>query len=293
MTKRENAQPSLLETPRTIEVPAGEQIIVHPTVRLGSLVLREDQVIARASQIAKQLAQIVNRQKLFTVINGKKHVWVEGWTTLGAILGVTPVEEWCRPVPDANGFEARVHLVRGDGSLGGAASAQCTTDETRWQGRDSYAVRSMAITRATGKAFRLSFAWIMKLAGYEPLPAEEAEMDRSEQKQAQQDTMETKLRESVERVEAQKAQGAVPTLFCQWPETHNGHYAFLTGSKKVTTEVAGRLGSDCKAKWNEEHQGFYVASGRIALVKEICELSGIQFHELKPNPLAKEQASAS
>jgi hypothetical protein len=31
----------------------------------------------------------------------------------------------------------------------------------------------MAITRATGKAFRLGFSWIMQLAGYEVVPSEE------------------------------------------------------------------------------------------------------------------------
>src|SRR5688572_13498615 len=31
----------------------------------------------------------------------------------------------------------------------------------------------MAQTRATGKAFRMSIGWIMKLAGYEPTPSEE------------------------------------------------------------------------------------------------------------------------
>jgi hypothetical protein len=31
----------------------------------------------------------------------------------------------------------------------------------------------MAVTRATGKAYRLAFSWIMNLAGYEVTPAEE------------------------------------------------------------------------------------------------------------------------
>ena len=31
----------------------------------------------------------------------------------------------------------------------------------------------MAVTRATGKAYRLGFSWIIKLAGYEATPAEE------------------------------------------------------------------------------------------------------------------------
>ena len=42
-----------------------------------------------------------------------------------------------------------------------------------WSTRPRYARRSMAQTRATGKACRLAFSWIMALAGYEPTPAEE------------------------------------------------------------------------------------------------------------------------
>lgn len=34
-------------------------------------------------------------------------------------------------------------------------------------------MRSMAVTRATGKAFRLGFSWVMVMAGYSPTPAEE------------------------------------------------------------------------------------------------------------------------
>lgn len=31
----------------------------------------------------------------------------------------------------------------------------------------------MAVTRATGKAYRLSYAWVMAMAGYETTPAED------------------------------------------------------------------------------------------------------------------------
>ncbi len=37
----------------------------------------------------------------------------------------------------------------------------------------------MAITRATGKACRLAFSWIMTLAGYDPTPAEELVDDQA------------------------------------------------------------------------------------------------------------------
>lgn len=36
-----------------------------------------------------------------------------------------------------------------------------------------FSIRSMAQTRATGKVYRLALSWIMKMAGFEPTPAEE------------------------------------------------------------------------------------------------------------------------
>jgi hypothetical protein len=42
-----------------------------------------------------------------------------------------------------------------------------------WGARPEYARRSMAVTRAAGKAYRLTLAWIMALAGFESTPAEE------------------------------------------------------------------------------------------------------------------------
>jgi len=72
-------------------------------------------------------------------------------------------------------------LVRmSDGACIGRASAECgAPDELDkygkpvWSTRPRYARRSMAQTRATGKACRLAFSWIMALAGYEVTPAEE------------------------------------------------------------------------------------------------------------------------
>ena len=88
------------------------------------------------------------------------------------MLGVLPREREVEKIDD--GYKAYVELVRtSDGAIIGGASAICTRDERNWSNRDDYAVRSMAVTRATGKAFRLGFSWIMKLAGYEATPAEE------------------------------------------------------------------------------------------------------------------------
>jgi hypothetical protein len=74
------------------------------------------------------------------------------------------------------GYEAEVELVKvGTGEVVSRASALCLRDEPRWRDQPEYAIRSMAVTRAAGKAFRLAFAWIMGLAGYEGTPAEEVE----------------------------------------------------------------------------------------------------------------------
>ena len=135
------------------------------------------EVIARATEMADELKKVIDDQKLYTNIQGKKHVHVEGWTTLGAMLGVFPIIEWCRPTMDANGdqgWEAKCAVKRAtDGAIIGAAEAQCTRSEKTWATRDDYALRSMAQTRATSKAMRLPLAWVMTLAGYEATPFEE------------------------------------------------------------------------------------------------------------------------
>lgn len=95
------------------------------------------------------------------------------------MLGVT-AREVCT-VESEGVYVATVELVRmSDGACISKASAECgSSDELDkygkpiWSTRPRYARRSMAQTRATGKACRLTFSWIMSLAGYEPTPAEE------------------------------------------------------------------------------------------------------------------------
>lgn len=149
------------------------EVIVSESVQLGTVQASSPQnVIERAQMVAKPLADIIKQRKLYTPINGKNYVQVDGWTTLGAMLGITPREVKSEPID--NGYEAYVELVRGtDGMVIGGASAICTRDERNWKSRDDYALKSMAATRATGKAYRLCFSWIMNLAGYESTPAEE------------------------------------------------------------------------------------------------------------------------
>ncbi len=132
-------------------------------------------VISKAVATAKPLAEVIRSQKLFTNIQGKAHVRVEGWTLLGSMLGVFPVCVWTRRIddPDRQGWEARVEARTLAGAVVGAAEAECLRSEKTWGSRDDYALRSMAQTRATSKALRQPLGFVIQLAGFNPTPAEE------------------------------------------------------------------------------------------------------------------------
>ena len=145
-------------------------IVVQPeTISLGTIQANGPQgVIVQATAIAGELSKIIKNQKLFSTISGKNFVRVEGWSTMGAMLGIVP-REVSVIEHDTGDFEATVELIRAsDGTVIGRASAIVGSDEPTWSKRPRYARRSMAVTRATGKAFRLGFSWIVTLAGFEP-----------------------------------------------------------------------------------------------------------------------------
>lgn len=131
-------------------------------------------MLQKATEAAKVLGKMIEDRKLYAKINNKKYVQVEGWTTLGAMLGVFPqVEYVIRMDGGVEGYVARVEIHTLDGKVISSGIASCGRDESKWATSDDYAMRSMAQTRATSKAMRLALSWVMALAGYEPTPAEE------------------------------------------------------------------------------------------------------------------------
>lgn len=137
-------------------------------------------VLEQATAQARVLKDVIVKQGLSTNIQGKEHVNVEGWTTLGSMLGVFPVVEWVNPLEGGKGYVARVEARTLTGAVVGAAEAICSRDERSWKNRDDYALASMAQTRATSKALRLPLGFVMQLAGYSPTPAEEMTFVRDE-----------------------------------------------------------------------------------------------------------------
>ena len=147
--------------------------------QLSILDLDPKAMASKAAEIASVLKDIILQQGLFTTISGKKHVRVEGWQTMGSFLGFATREQGVVKLPDGS-YEATVEVynIRSKDVVG-VSSALCSVAEKRWGAAEDYARRSMAITRATSKAYRLSFGWVMALAGYETTPAEEMPVPES------------------------------------------------------------------------------------------------------------------
>lgn len=134
--------------------------------------LTPEKKVEAAGRVANLLKDVVDKQKLYTMIGPNKYVTVEGWQTLGNLVRVLPRERNVIRHEDGS-YEAFVDLVNENGVVVGGGSGYCGMDEKTWKSRPDYARRSMAITRATGKAYRLSYSWVMNLAGYQVTPLEE------------------------------------------------------------------------------------------------------------------------
>lgn len=139
-----------------------------------------------AREIAVQLSRIVREVGLEVYIgsSSKPYIVASGWSTMIAMLGVVPIEKWSSVEDGVYTSYVELRRVR-DGALMGGASAECgNLDEVdkkgnpTWAERAAFARKSMSITRAMSKACRLSYAWVVELAGYQPRAAEEmAEFD--------------------------------------------------------------------------------------------------------------------
>jgi hypothetical protein len=172
------------------------------------------EMIERATAIANALSAVIEKQGLRvnmgTSANPRWHVEVEGWQTLGTLLGTVPIIDYARPwtnpetgkparvrytarvehfkgkgndrrleritTYDVDGYswEAKVRIVR-NGVTVGIGEGLCSRNEVRWGTAEEYAVKSMAITRATSRALKQAAGWIVALAGYEATPAAEVD----------------------------------------------------------------------------------------------------------------------
>jgi hypothetical protein len=127
----------------------------------------------RMADLAGVLVDVVKDRGLSVRVNGRDFLTAEAWTTLGGMLGVVPIVEWTHPNETGDGYVARVEARTLDGRVVGAAESECSRSESRWKTRDAFQLRSMAQTRAIGRALRAPLGMIPVLAGYEAVSSEE------------------------------------------------------------------------------------------------------------------------
>ncbi|KUK99160.1 MAG: Uncharacterized protein XE08_0206 [Parcubacteria bacterium 32_520] len=149
------------------------ELMIKETNILDATSPRE--TILVGTEIANILKNVIDEQKLYSNIQGKKYVQIEGWTTLATILNLRPIITDTERVTAEDEIIYRAHCEVRDNNdhIVGSADAMCSNKERNWRGRDEFAIMSMAQTRSISKALRLPLGWIMTLAGYSATPSEE------------------------------------------------------------------------------------------------------------------------
>lgn len=175
MAVKKKKQP---EQETTNEVMVVEQNTPIRDADILSMDYSFDDKIGVATKVATSLKHVIQTQGLAVQIgkgDNNTYVTAEGWETLGTMLGCTPYVEEVIPleVPGKNkayfAYKATVSIRQGDQIL---SRASAMAERNNMQS-DRPSVYSMAQTRALGKAYRMAFSWIIKMAGYQPTPAEE------------------------------------------------------------------------------------------------------------------------
>jgi len=107
-------------------------------------------------------------------IRGKQYPKIEWWTSVSASLGLFPRVLYSKRLErdDEIAYEAKVEVHR-NGQIIASGEALCSNREERWRNADEYAIKSMSITRASGKAYRIPLSFLAVMAGLEVTPAEE------------------------------------------------------------------------------------------------------------------------
>lgn len=160
-------------------VPQSTAVVVSPQQELSPTLFGTSDpgaVITQATAVSQALMRVVRSESLAVNISGRDHLKVEAWTLMGSMVGVFPVVEWTRPVMEDGkkiGWEARVEARTRDGNVVGSAESMCLRSESTWKGRDDFALRSMAQTRATSKALATCLRFIAVLGGFAGTPADD------------------------------------------------------------------------------------------------------------------------
>ena len=220
---------------------------------------------------SEAVVEFVTSQGLAKSFGGgrREHVQVEGWQFVASQAGLIPDIEWTKELED--GWEARALLRRlSDGAVVSHGEAECRRSESNWKNRDSYAIRSMAQTRAVSKVCRIALSSVMVAAGFAATPAEEIDGNTFDS--------DTETPKSTDEPH------------CPACHAVNGELVAVSAHDKKPYWRCVRRGKDC-AGWREHNGKIYSWSGwhqsfkgsRDEWIKDNPELAGPQDISVDPD----------
>ncbi len=161
-----------------------------------------------AARQAKVLKSFLDKTQSVIKIGATEHVRVGGWQFLAQQAGLS-VGTSAEPfeMGDETGWKGHAIVYRG-GIQMGEADALCLRSEANWKSRDTYALCSMAQTRAVSKAIKGVLGFVVVMAGYSDTPAEEMPRPQRQSKDKAA-AMRTRIKELA--VEADTARGDTKT----------------------------------------------------------------------------------
>lgn len=134
------------------------------------------EVMEASREMSRVLMDVVEAQKLYSDIQGKKYLRLEAWQFLAGLAHITPRTREISEIHEdgrAVGVRVYVELIRDhDCAIIGGAYGRCDYSE-RIARSGKFACESMAQTRATSKAISQKLRFVPVLAGYAGTPAEE------------------------------------------------------------------------------------------------------------------------
>ena len=135
-----------------------------------------------AQQLVNVVASRCTGPGYLVNIRGKQYPKIEWWTSVSASLGLFPQVLYSKRLDRDSeiAYEAKVEVHR-NGQIIASGEAMCSNREERWRNADEYAIKSMSITRASGKAYRIPLSFLAVMAGLEVTPAEEMPVHESTQ----------------------------------------------------------------------------------------------------------------
>ncbi len=153
-----------------------QEVVVYQEQAIGLLAQKPSEALAQAGEAAQALKAVIAMKPKPVIINGQQYLELEDWQTIARFYGLAArvTGSSLVHIESVMGWEATADVVHvATGKVISSGVGMCLNDEDRWGDRPLFQLRSMAQTRACGKAFRSCLAWVVVMAGYRPTPAEE------------------------------------------------------------------------------------------------------------------------